>query len=371
MKNRAILALEDGSTYKGRVIGDGSKTVTGELVFNTSMTGYQEILTDPSYAGQVITFTFPTIGIYGENDVDNQSRRIFARGLVISDLATHYENSRALRALAVRLEKEGIIGIEGIDTRMLTRKLRNHGVMRCCVSSELTAEDAVSVSRNAPDISSEDLVGEVTTSSPYQVARNLDLGYGVLLFDYGVKKGILENLMARGCFVRVVPATAGWEAVEEAAPNGVVLSNGPGDPKSLGYTKEVIKRIVSSGIPLFGICLGHQLLALALGGDTYKLKFGHRGANHPVKDLKTGKVYITSHNHGFAVSPDRLEEIGIETTHLNVNDGTVEGLRVLDSPAFSVQYHPEGCPGPKDSLYLFDEFVRMMDNSKGRSGDGI
>ncbi len=386
------LALEDGTMFEGRSLGATGERY-GEVVFNTSMTGYQEILTDPSYAGQIITMTYPLIGNYGVNEEDTESRRLFAEGFVVRESSRVASNWRSTGDLHDYLAGAGVVGIEGIDTRALTRHIRSAGAMKGVISSEDGDRDSlVGKARGSAGIVGRDLVREVTVGEPYVFggggagrpggAERGDGVFHVVAYDYGIKRHILESLEGRGCRVMVVPASTTADEVLAIDPDGVFLSNGPGDPEPLTYAASAIRQLVGNK-PVFGICLGHQLLSLALGGKTYKLKFGHRGANHPVKNLTSGRVEITSQNHGFAVDAESLgvssrswrvgeaverggwsgasRDFGrIEITHLNLNDGTVEGLRCLDVPAFSVQYHPESSPGPHDSGYLFDEFIAMM-----------
>jgi len=362
--NSAILALADGHVFRGRLIGSPG-TIGGELVFNTSMTGYQEILTDPSYHGEIITFTFPLIGCYGWTAEDDQSGRIWANGVVVSTMHGGIDNFRAIKKLSDRLSEEGKRGIEGVDTREITKRLRDAGAMNCIITSELSEAEAVKSARDWPDLSVQDLVGEVTPDAPYDWEAPEEPRFKVAAFDCGIKRGILRAMRDRGIASRVFPADTPASEIEKFSPDGVFLSNGPGDPKAcLHYLKDTILEL-SGKYPLFGICLGHQLIGLSFGVDTYKLKFGHRGANHPVKDLETGRVHITSQNHGYATArPPEGHDLIL--TKLNVNDDSVEGFKHRSLPLFSVQYHPEGCPGPRDNLYLFDEFVRLMEQAKSR-----
>jgi carbamoyl-phosphate synthase small subunit len=373
----AILALEDGTWYQGVAAGAPGET-TGEVVFNTSMTGYQEVLTDPSYAGQIVTMTAPQIGNYGVAATDHESATPQVAGFVIRDQSPVASNWRAQGTLKDYLTAHGIVAIADIDTRALTRKLRSVGVMRGIIATGPgDPQHLVERARLVPPMEGSDLVKEVTCGVPYDFSLSLadtvtQASFGVppekrakrtlrvAAYDYGIKTNILRRLAAHNCEVRVFPA--GTPAAEILAwqPDGIFLSNGPGDPAAVSYAIENVKALVASERPIFGICLGHQLLALGLGADTYKLKFGHRGANHPVKRLESGQVEITSQNHGFAVDPESLPA-GIEVTHTNLYDGTVEGLRHVDKPVFSVQYHPEASPGPHDADYLFRQFVDLME----------
>ncbi len=358
-----ILALEDGTTYCG--VGFGATgTSTGELVFNTSLTGYQEILTDPSYAGQVITLTYPEIGNYGTNKEDLESRKIFARGLVVRHLSRRYSSWRATESLSDFLKSFGIIGISEVDTRSITRHIRDKGAMRCALSTEVDANDLeaskkklVEIACNSQEMSGADMTEEVTAEKSYQVGVGK---YKVAVMDFGIKRNILNQLASRGLDLTVYPASTSAQEILAAHPSAVFLSNGPGDPAACKGILKELDVLIDSGLPIFGICLGHQLLSLALGAETYKLKFGHRGGNQPVKDLLTGKVEITCQNHGFAVDCDSLPET-LELTHVNLNDGSVEGFRHKTRPIFGVQYHPEASPGPHDSDYLFDRFFQMID----------
>ncbi len=368
---KALLALEDGTVFFGRAFGaEGERT--GEIVFNTSMVGYQEILTDPSYAGQIVVMTYPHIGNYGVNRADVESRRPFVEGFVVREYSVHFSNWRAEGSLDDYLKLHGIVGISEIDTRALVRHIRQRGAMRACLTT-LTSDppQAVARARAAPPMIGRDLASVVTCDHPYVwnvEARVLDPAnplphepprFHVVAYDFGIKFNILRNLAARGCWITVVPAHTSAEDVLAMNPDGVFLSNGPGDPEPLTAIVATIRRFIGR-VPIFGICLGHQLLGLAFGGRTYKLKFGHRGGNQPVKNLLTGRVEITSHNHGFAVAADSLPPEEIEVTHVNLNDQTLEGMRHRSLPVFSVQYHPEAAPGPHDASYLFDEFIRLM-----------
>jgi carbamoyl-phosphate synthase small subunit len=373
----ASLVLADGTVFQGQGLGAPAEVV-GELVFNTAMTGYQEILTDPSYAGQLITFTFPHIGNVGTNDEDLEAITCHARGLVLHAPITDPSNYRAGQHLDRWLERQGLVGIAGIDTRRLTRHLRAAGAQTAALGFDPAhGPDHSRLAKLAaewPGLVGMDLASEVCCRQRYGwtgTAWRYPDGYGdadhsryhVVAVDYGIKRNILRSLASLGMRVTVVPAATPAEDVLALAPDGIFLSNGPGDPAATGsFAVPEISKLLASGKPLFGICLGHQILALALGAATEKMKFGHHGANHPVKDLTTGKVEITSQNHGFAVRQDSLPE-GVEATHVSLFDGSLEGLSVRDRPVFSVQYHPEASPGPQDSAYLFDRFVRLIERS--------
>ena len=371
----AKLALENGTIFTGESFGFGSE-VTGEVVFNTGMTGYQEILTDPSYAGQIVTMTYPLIGNVGINADDMESVRPQVAGFVVKEYFDFYSNFRSSGSLGEWLEKFKIGGIQGIDTRMLTKIIRTTGAMRGILSTnDLDDESLIHKAQTSASMAGLDLATTVTTEAPYQwdeidktpfalspliAPRENGKRWNVVVYDYGVKQNILRRLTSYGCTLTVVPSGFSAEQLLEMNPDGIFLSNGPGDPAAVGYAIENIKKLVGRK-PIFGICLGHQLLGLALGGRTFKLKFGHRGANHPVKNLKNGEIEITSQNHGFAVDPNSLDPAKIEITHTNLNDGTNEGFRHRELPVFSVQYHPEASPGPHDSDYLFGQFVEMME----------
>lgn len=372
---RALLALEDGTIFEGNSF-TGDFETTGEVVFNTSMCGYQEIITDPSYCGQMVTMTYPLIGNYGVNPQDIESSQVHARALLIREYHERPSNWRAEGSLASYLKAHRVPGVEGLDTRAITRHIRLRGAMKAALSTmDSNPDSLVEKARSSPEMKGLDLVREVTCLRPmlWQRGGMVPLEGGlegfkwpgaedrlrVVAFDYGVKYNILRSLERRSCDVLVLPAAASWEAAAGLDPDGFFLSNGPGDPAAVGYAIDTIRRLL--GIkPMFGICLGHQLIGLALGGSTFKLKFGHRGGNQPVKNLATGRIEITSQNHGFCVEMDSLKDPAVELTHINLNDGTVEGLRHKDIPLFSVQYHPEASPGPHDADYLFDRFVEMM-----------
>ena len=384
---KALIALEDGSVFRGRSF-TGPVDTTGEIVFNTSMSGYQEILTDPSYCGQIVTMTYPLIGSYGVNALDVESDRIQVRALLVKEYQEVPSNWRSEKTLADYLVGAGVPGIQGVDTRALTRRIRVAGAMRAAISTtDLDPDSLVEKARRSPAMEGLDLVREVTGKGPRLwkdgMARPVedpletfqwpeDGGpWRVVAVDYGIKTNILRSLEARGCTVLVVPADVSAETIDRLAPHGLFLSNGPGDPAAVTYAVDTIRQQVGKR-PTFGICLGHQLLGLALGGTTFKLKFGHRGGNQPVQDLTTGKVEITSQNHGFAVDMDSLRDPDIELTHVNLNDGTLEGLRHRRIPLFSVQYHPEASPGPHDAGNLFDRFVALMEaHYGGPSSDSL
>jgi len=373
---KAKLVLENGLIFDGISFGAEGETF-GEVVFNTSLTGYQEILTDPSYCGQIVTMTYPLIGNYGVNLEDFESERPFVRGFIVKEYFDAYSNWHANESLADYLKRNNIVGIQGIDTRMLTRVIRDEGAMRGIISTiDLDNNSLKEKVLNSPKMKGLDLAKEVTTrkfykwteksNSPLSLKSNFPVDdserYHVVVYDYGIKRNILRRLAYYGCNLTVVSANTSWKEVLELNPDGVFLSNGPGDPEPVTYAIENIKNLIGKK-PIFGICLGHQLLGLALGGKTYKLKFGHRGGNHPVKNLITNTIEITSQNHGFAVDLDSFNS-DMELTHVNLNDNTVEGFRHKSIPLFSVQYHPEASPGPHDSDYLFHDFIEMMKNSK-------
>ena len=360
---QAILALEDGTIFKGSSFGSSGETL-GEVVFNTSMAGYQEIITDPSYKGQIVMMTYPLIGNYGINKEDAESRRPFLEGFVVKEYSKIASNWRKEQGLGEYLKENNILAIEGIDTRALTLHIREKGSMKAVLSTQDFDENSlVNKARMSRGLVGLDLVKEVTVPKRYVYTQIKDAKFKVVVLDCGVKYNILRELLRYKCNVIVLPARASAKEILAARPDGVLLSNGPGDPAAVDYVVKTVASLIGR-VPIFGICLGHQMLALALGGTTYKLKFGHHGANHPVKDLKTGKVYITSQNHGFCVDIDSLSKKDIQLTHVNLNDGTLEGLRHKKLPIFSVQFHPEAAPGPHDAEYLFAEFVKLMKNKK-------
>jgi carbamoyl-phosphate synthase small subunit len=370
MSERAWLVLRDGRTFRGRPLGAVGEAA-GEVIFNTAMSGYQEILTDPSYRGQIVAMTYPMIGNYGVNSEDVESRRPWANGFIVKEASSVASNFRADTGLDEYLRRHGIVGIQDIDTRALTRHLRDHGAQDGIISSvEAEPTHLLERARALPGLVGRDLVAEVTAAAPYTWSEGtweLSRGYvappaprfTVVAYDCGIKLNILRQLRAAACDVTVVPAATPAAEVLARKPDGVFLSNGPGDPEGVPYLIESVRGLLGR-VPIFGICLGHQILGLAAGGRTYKLPFGHHGANHPVKDTTTGKVEITSQNHGFAVDPASVTALGWEPTHLNLNDGTCEGLRHREWPVFSVQYHPEASPGPHDANYLFRRFTDLM-----------
>lgn len=362
-----MLATEDGTIFTGTAFGAPGERA-GEVVFNTSMTGYQEVLTDPSYRGQIVAMTYPLIGNYGVNAADAESRGLWLEGFVVKELSRITSNFRAEADLDTYLRDHGVLGIEGIDTRELTRRLRTAGAMKAVMSTEdLDADSLVAKAQSSPSLQGRDLVKTVTCEKTYQWEQNggAKSAFRVVVLDCGVKYGILRRLRSAGCEVIVVPASTEAEQIVEMNPDGLMLSNGPGDPAPVTGVIKTVRELIENPprkkpLPIFGICLGQQILALALGGKTYKLKFGHHGANHPVKDLHTGGVAITVQNHGFCVDIDSLPAGDVEITHINLNDQTLEGFRHKRLPIFSVQYHPEACPGPHDAQYLFDRFIKLV-----------
>jgi carbamoyl-phosphate synthase small subunit len=376
----AVLALSDGTVFQGTSIGAAGRTV-GEVVFNTALTGYQEILTDPSYCQQIVTLTYPHVGSYGVNAEDVEAKKVFAAGLVIKDLPVRVSNFRAALTLAQYLAREGTVAIADIDTRKLTRLLRTKGAQNGCIVGfpvgttvgEAQIAESIAASRGAPNMSGLDLAKIVSAREPYpwtETEWQLGVGYGaqkeprlhVVAYDFGVKRNILRMLASRGCRITVVPAQTRAADVLALKPDGVFLSNGPGDPEPCDYAIAATRTLIERGLPTFGICLGHQILALASGAKTFKMKFGHHGANHPVKDLDSGRVSITSQNHGFAVDEKSLPTT-LRPTHISLFDGTLQGLARTDKPAFCFQGHPEASPGPHDIAYLFDRFVKLMEKN--------
>lgn len=355
----AILVLEDGRAFTGRSFG-ASGEAFGEMVFNTSMAGYQEILTDPSYAGQIVCMTYPLIGNYGVNEEDVESRRPWVEGFVVREASRIASNFRSTKSLQEYLVENNIVGIEHIDTRALVRHIRDKGAMRSGISTVETDVNALLEKVLAsPEMADRELASAVTVDDDYEFPAAGDERFHVVAYDFGVKTNSLREFAKLGCRVTVVPAGTSAAEVLALDPDGIFLSNGPGDPAAMGKVVAEVRTLTASQTPMFGICLGHQLIGEAFGGSTYKLKFGHRGGNQPIKDLTTGKIEITSHNHGFAVAAESLPP-DVEVTHINLNDHTVAGLRHKTLPVFSVQYHPESAPGPHDSEYLFERFVDLM-----------
>jgi carbamoyl-phosphate synthase small subunit len=367
ISKKAILVLEDGRAFRGISFGAEGECF-GEMVFNTSMTGYQEILTDPSYAGQIVCMTYPLIGNYGVNEEDIESRRPWVEGFVVREASRIASNWRSTESLGSYLNRYKIVGIEHIDTRALVRHIRDKGAMRAGISSVDTDEKKL-LERvlESPEMQNRELASAVTTDEIYTIEAEGPERFHIVCYDFGVKTNSLRNFSKAGCRVTVVPAGTAAEAVLALEPDGVFLSNGPGDPAAMADTVQQIRKLAETKTPMFGICLGHQVLGQTFGGSTYKLKFGHRGGNQPIKDLATGKVEITSHNHGFAIDADSLGP-EVEVTHINLNDGTVAGIRHRSLPVFSVQYHPEAAPGPHDAEHHFGRFVRILEEKKMAAG---
>ena len=363
-QQQAVLVLEDGSVHYGKAFGTIG-TTTGELCFNTGMTGYQEVFTDPSYYGQVIIMTSVHVGNYGVKDEDIESSSVKVRGIVSRNLEEQFSRRMAQGSLDEYLKANNIVAIDGVDTRALTAKVRREGAMNCIISSAITnVEELKAILKEVPSMDGLELASKVTTEAPYELGDPFsDIRIAVL--DYGVKQHILHCMVDRGAYVRVHPATASLAELKAFNPDGYFISNGPGDPAALPHAIQTVKDIIGENKPTFGICLGHQLLALANGIPTFKMHHGHRGLNHPVKNLQTGKCEITTQNHGFGVDPEAVKNAAhIEITHVNLNDHSIEGIRVIGKPAFSVQYHPESTPGPHDSRYLFDDFLGMIRAAK-------
>ena len=359
-QKQAILALEDTRFFRGRSWAAEGEAC-GEMVFNTSMTGYQEVLTDPSYAGQIVCMTYPLIGNYGVNSKDSESNRPWVEGFVVREASRMYSNWRAEESLEAYLKRWNIVAIDHIDTRALVRHIRDKGAMRACLSTiDADAESVIEKARKSPPMENRELASVVTTKQPYKVPAADTERFHVVCYDFGVKMNSLRELSQAGCRITVVPASTPADEVFALKPDGIFLSNGPGDPASMTKEVEEVKRLANSGVPTFGICFGHQLLGRAFGGKTFKLMFGHRGGNQPVKDFDDRHVEITSHNHGFAVQADSLPP-EVEVTHINLNDQCVEGLRHHTLPVISVQYHPEAAPGPHDAEHHFKRFIELME----------
>ncbi|NNC94058.1 MAG: glutamine-hydrolyzing carbamoyl-phosphate synthase small subunit [Chitinophagales bacterium] len=366
-QKQAILLLEDGSVFKGTAAG-AIGTTTGEICFNTGMTGYQEVFTDPSYFGQILIMTNVHIGNYGATPAEMESTSAQISGMICRNFANHYSRDLASQSLNEFLEEQGVVSIYGLDTRAIVKHIRSKGAMNAIISSETLDIGILSEKlKKVPSMAGLELSSKVTTSEPYYFG-NENSSYKLAVVDLGIKKNILRCFAERDCYMKVFPAKTTFETMQEWNPDGYFLSNGPGDPSSMSYAVDTTKEILQAEIPLFGICLGQQILALANGISTYKMHHGHRGLNHPVKNMIDGRSEITSQNHGFEVNRDDIEKSdAVEVTHVNLNDGTIEGLRVVNKPAFSVQYHPESSPGPHDSRYLFDKFIDMMESSKKKT----
>lgn len=362
-KKRAKIVFEDGRIFEGYSFGANGER-TGEVVFNTSMTGYQEVLTDPSYKGQIITMTYPLIGNYGVNKEDCESKNIFVEGFLIKELSKIASNWRSEMKLDDYLKENNIMGIEGVDTRAVTKHIRLQGAMKAVISTEeMDDNKLLEMAKASEGLIGRDLVKEVTCEEAYVWGKEKsENSLTVVVLDCGVKYNMLNILSESGCNVKVLPASTSASEIINMKPHGILLSNGPGDPAAVPYVVNTVKELLGK-IPIFGICLGHQMLGQALGGKTFKLKFGHHGGNQPVKDLGDSKIAITVQNHGFCVDIDTLDKNDVEITHMNLNDNTLEGIRHKKMPAFSVQFHPESSPGPHDAMYLFDEFIRMMKNA--------
>ena len=367
---KGFIALEDGTVFEGEAFGASGEQV-GEVVFNTSMTGYQEVLTDPSYSSQIVTMTYPLIGNYGVNETDIESGRVQVSGFIVKEACNYPSNFTCKKTLSQYLKENNIIGVSGIDTRKLTRHLRIAGAMKgiiCSLEKAPSIDDLVDKARAWKGLVGLDIARDVTCKKPYiwddqSADKNVpEKSFKIIAYDFGIKYNILRILRSLGCTITVVPASTSAQEVLAQKPDGVFLSNGPGDPAAVTYAIEAVRQLIGK-VPIFGICLGHQILGLAMGAKTYKLKFGHRGANHPVKCLETGQIAITSQNHGFCVDIESLKEKGVKMTHVNLNDHTCEGLEDAAQKLFCVQYHPEASPGPHDSGYLFKQFIKMMEKN--------
>lgn len=363
LSKTALLVLEDGRSFRGKAFGAEGETY-GEMVFNTSMTGYQEILTDPSYAGQIVCMTYPLIGNYGTNEEDVESRKPWVEGFVVKEASRISSNWRAEETLDSYLKRHKIVGIEHIDTRALVRHIRDKGAMRAVISTtDLDEKSLLEKVNQSPEMQNRELASSVTIEESFDYPAENEAKFHVVAYDFGVKTNSLREFAKFGCKITVVPERTSAQEILDLNPDGIFLSNGPGDPASMKTVVGEIQKLTESNVPIFGICLGHQILGQVFGGKTYKLKFGHRGGNQPIKNLETGKVEITSHNHGFAVEAKSLPA-DVEVTHINLNDHTVAGLKHKTLPIFSVQYHPESAPGPHDSEYLFQNFIELMEKSK-------
>ena len=361
--HKALLYLEDGACFAGQALGTSGETA-GEVIFNTAMTGYQEILTDPSYAGQIVVMTYPLIGNYGVNEDDIESDRIHVKGFVVKEFCKRHSNFRATKSLIQYLDENKVIAIEGVDTRALTKHIRRAGAMKGIISTtDFDKKSLAAKFGNVPSMVGADWVREVTAAQPYVWESDKEYSYTVAAIDCGIKFNILRILSKLGCRVHVFPAHASFDEIMAIGPDGLFVSNGPGDPAAVPYVVETVRRFFGV-IPVFGICLGNQIVGLALGAKTYKLTFGHHGANHPTQDIRLNKISITSQNHGFCVDMESLSGNDVEITHVNLNDRTVEGLRHKRFPLYSIQYHPEAAPGPHDAQYLFERFIEMMKKHK-------
>ena len=363
---KALIALEDGTCFEGRAFA-GSGEFYGELVFNTSMTGYQEILTDPSYTGQIVTMTYPLIGNYGINDEDAESRGIFASGMVVGECSRVYSNWRATKSLPEYLEENGKVGVDQVDTRAITLHIRDKGAMKCVISTEdLDKESLVAKAKASDGLVGRDLASEVSIDEKYvwPEGGKADAEYRVAVIDCGIKLNQLRIFEELGCECTVYPVTTPAQEIIDSAPDGIFVSNGPGDPAGAPQITKLVQDLIAAKLPMFGICFGHQMLSMALGAKSFKLKFGHRGGNQPIQDLRTSKVEIASHNHGFCIDADSVNTEVAEITHVNLNDNTVAGLKHKQQPLFCVQYHPEAAPGPHDPFYLFEEFIDLMKEYK-------